>query len=137
VVGVDENTQEELVYEIRFRSRELMLHTNFCLLTLLESRSKVETLMQLLEKTVVPIIQPSAATKTPNIIRKISEILNRAGKSADMLAVDREITNIETEIDAEVFALYGLTESEINAVMNSLALRLSQQQKILEHFRHL
>ena len=93
--------------------------------------------MQLLEKTVVPIIQPSAATNTPNIIRKISEILNRAGKSADMLAVDREITNIETEIDAEVFALYGLTESEINAVMNSLALRLSQQQKILEHFRHL
>ena len=39
------------------------------------------------------------------------------------------------EVDAEVFALYGLTGSEINTVMNLPALRLTHRLEILEYFR--
>ena len=147
IYGLDENNKEQLVYEMEFSNRDLMLHVYCSLLQALGSRRKIKNLFQLFAKTIVPIIKEvnrSPNELTPNMIKKINPEFERWLKEerienveADIVKIDNEIENIEAEIDALVFKLYKLREDEIKVVFNSLKTPTSHQGRVLEFFRKL
>ena len=139
ILGIDENGKEDTIYEIEFRDRGLTIHVYFSILKLLESRSKVKTLEHLLKKTIIPIIKPNARLNTINILKKVENEAKKALNDGDLetfdiIVLDNEIEDIEAKIDALVFKLYGLDESEIHLVLNSLNLSSSYQQLVLKYF---
>lgn len=141
IYGLTDNGNEELVYQAEFTSRELMLHVYFSILTLLGSRATVTTLKELLEKTVIPVIQPDARKNTPNIIKRLEmdsakEDLKRLTKvpAYDIAIITNAIENAEAENDASVGKLYGLDESELSLVLISSSVTPSYQEKVLRFF---
>jgi hypothetical protein len=147
IYGLDENNREELVYEMEFSNRDLMLHTYCSLLQALESRLKIKTLSQLFEKTKVPIIKEvnrSSSELTPNIVRKVKDEFEKwlkeeriEGVEADIVKIDNEIEDVEAKIDALVFKLYELNEDEIKVVFDSLKMPAVYRSKVFEFFRRL
>jgi len=148
IFGLDENGKEEIIYEMEFGNRDLMLHIHCSLLYYtLQSKAKIGTLSQLLTKTVIPIIREvnkSSKELTPNIIKKAKDEFvewlkqnNMENVEADIVKIDNEIKNLGARIDALVFKLYGLKEDEINFVFDSLKTPTVYQSKVLEFFRKL
>jgi len=142
IYGISEDNREELIYEMEFTKRELMLHVYLSILTLLESRARVETLRQLLEKTIITVIQPDIAENTGNIMHKVEQVfkewlkgqkLGDATIPSDVIGIDNEIENTEALIDALVFRLYGLDRNECITVLRSLNTSDSYQNKVLQH----
>jgi len=147
IFGLDENGKEEIIYEMEFGNRDLMLHILCSLYYTLQSKAKIGTLSQLLTKTVIPIIREvnkSSKELTPNIIKKAKDEFvewlkqnNMENVEADIVKIDNEIKNLEARLDALVFKLYGLKEDEINFVFDSLKTPTVYQSKVLEFFRKL
>ncbi|MHA1581984.1 MAG: Eco57I restriction-modification methylase domain-containing protein [Candidatus Baldrarchaeia archaeon] len=140
IYGVNEDNEEELVYQIEFNEKNLMLHVYFSILRLLESRRKVKSLSDLLKKTMIPIIKPDAVKNTANIMKKVEMEFKKLLKGEktltyDLVAIDNEIEDIEAQIDAYVFKLYGLNEEEVKTVFDSLKVKPSYQQKVFEYLR--
>ena len=147
IYGLDKNGSEDPVYELEFRSRELMLHTYSSLVNTLESEDvRVETLRDLLEKTMVPVITGGrfSGELTPNIIRKTVEEFKKwlekekiQNISNDIVVIDNELEDLTTLVDAYVFRLYGLNENEIKIIFDSLKTSARYREKVLEHYRRL
>jgi type I restriction-modification system DNA methylase subunit len=147
IYGLDESNKEELVYEMEFRNRDLMLHVYCSLLEALRSKAKIKKVYDLLTKTAIPIIKEvnrSSNELTPNIIKKVRDEFegwlrqNKIGNmEADIVKIDNEIEDLEAKIDALVFKLYNLNQSEINIVFDSLKTPTIYQGKVLEFFREL
>jgi uncharacterized coiled-coil protein SlyX len=145
--GSNENNKEQLIYEMEFNNRDLMLHVYCSLLKALQSKVKIETLSQFLTKTKVPIIKEvnkSSNQLIPNIMRKVKDEFESwlqkekiEGIEADIVKIDNEIEDIEAKIDALVFKLYELNEDEIKIVFDSLKTPTTYQIKVLEFFRRL
>jgi len=145
VVGIDEDNNEEQVYELEFEDRDLMLHFYHSLSQTLESRAKVKTLSQLFAKTMIRIVKEvnkSPKELTPNIIRKAKEDFekwkaekNITDVNPDIVEINNEIEDAEAGIDALVFKLYGLQENEINTIFSSLKTSPMFQAKVLQFFR--
>ena len=130
---------EEKIFEFEFPNRELMLHSYYCLVVALSSRQKIKTLNQLLNKTMVPVIQPNITKSTVNIIKKLEkEFAEKEQKKAvetDITKIANSILDFEAQIDSVVFKLYGLNVREANTIMHSLRLLPSYQQLVLKHFK--
>lgn len=147
IYGLDENNREELVYEMEFNNRELMIHVYCSLLQALKSGRMIKTLKQLFTKTTIPIIKEvnrSSNELTPNIIKKVKDEFKKwlneekiEVVETDIIKIDNEIEDLEAKIDALVFKLYGLDEDEIKIVFNSLKTPTIYQDKVLEFFRGL
>jgi len=147
IYGLDENNREELVYEIDFSSRDLMLHIYFCMLHLLRSRARVKTLSQLFTKTKVPLIKEvnrDPIELTPNIVGKVKNEFKKwlqkdkiKNLEPEIVKIDNEAEEIESEIDALVFKLYELEEDEITVVFDSLKTPTNRQVRVLEFSRKL
>lgn len=147
IYGVGQNNEEELVYEMEFGNRDLMLHVYCSLLEVLRSRVKIKTLLQLLTKTAIPIIKEvnkSSNELTPNIIKKVrNEFEDWLSQNkiedteADIIKINNEIEDLEAKIDASVFKLYELEEEEIKVVFDSLKTPTIYQGKVLDFFRKL
>jgi hypothetical protein len=143
---IDQHT-EELVYEIQFTSRELMEHIYLSLLQALTSKVKIKTFLDILTKTIVPIIKEvnkSSNELTPNIVKKAKENFEWWLKEkkidsveVDIVKIDNEIEDMEAMIDALVFKLYGLNEDEMKIVFDSLKIPTIYQSKVFEFFRRL
>ncbi len=141
VYGLDEHNKEELVYEMEFKNRDLMLHVFLAIKQALESKRKIKTPAHLLAKTIVPLIQPDSVMNTPNIMRKVREEFENMVESErnekiepDIVRIENEIEEVDANIDALVFRLYGLDEDEVRLVLESLNDVNSYQRKILEEF---
>jgi len=147
IYGLDEDNRERLVYEMEFNNRELMLHIYYSLLQALESRAKIKNLPQLFTKTTIPIIKEvnrSPNELTPNIVRKATDEFKRwlneekiGFAETDIVKIDNEIEDVEAEIDALVFKLYGLEENEVKVVFDSLKTPTIYQRKVIDYFRRL
>jgi len=144
IYGLSEEGREELIYEVEFVNRELMLHIYFSLIETVESRTQMSTMVELLEKTIVPVIKGGRflGELTPNIIRRVIEDFKRwlenekiRDVSPDIVVIDNEIEDLITQVDARVFKLYGLTEEEVKIVLSSLKKPASYISKVLEHYR--
>lgn len=138
VYGVS-GSSEELILKIKTRGKEFRDILYSEIKHLLNSRSKVKKLRDVLSKATVSLIQPNFWENSPNLIKgcvkKFKEWLenqNLDTKEADVVKIDNEIEDIDAHIDALVFKLYKLTENEIKTVLDSMAVRLSYRQKALK-----
>jgi hypothetical protein len=143
IYGLDENNVEELVYEMEFVNRELMLHVYCSLVDTLESKAKIETLEDLLEKTMVPVVRGGRflGELTQNIVRKAIEDFKKwlesekiQGVDPDIVVVDSEIDDLVARVDAYVFKLYGLTSDEARTILKSLGKSQSYIEKTLRYY---
>ena len=147
IYGLDENSKEELIYEMEFNNRELMLHVYHSLLQTLESRLKIKNLPQLFAKTKIPIItglDRSINELTSNILKKTEDEFKKWLKEEkiqdvepDIVKIENQIEDIEARIDALVFRLYSLNENEVNVVLSSLHLPPCYQQTVMKYFKGL
>jgi type I restriction-modification system DNA methylase subunit len=147
IFGIDEDNNEEQIYELEFEDRDLMLHFYHSLMQTLESRVKIKTLSQLFAKTMIPIVMKvneSQKELTRNIMKRVKEEFEKWKVEKRMTDINPDIVNIvnevndaEAEIDALVFKLYGLQENGINTIFNSLKTSPMYQAKVLEIFKRL
>jgi len=147
VFGIDQDNNEEQIYEFEFEDRDLMLHFYHSLMQTLESRAKVKTLSQLFAKTMISIVKEvnrSPKEMTPNIMKKVKEDFEKwksekhiTNVNPDIVSITNEVDNAEAEIDASVFKLYELQENEINTIFYSLKTSPMYQAKVLQIFRKL
>lgn len=145
IYGLDENNREEPMYEMDFSSRDLMLHVYFSIIRTLRSRARIKTLLQLFAKTKISLIKEvnrDPTELTSNIIAKTKDEFEKwlqknkiENVEADIVKIDNEVEDLEAEIDALVFKLYGLEEDEIKVVFDSLKTLTIYQGKVLEFFR--
>ena len=145
IYGLDENNKEELIYEIKFNNRDLMLHVYFSIFSLLNSRIKVRNLLEFLNKATIPVVMPNIWEYTPNILKKAKQefqkwlskekIKDKMIRDADIIKIDNDIKEIDANIDALVFKLYGLAKDEVKVVLDSLKTPISYQQKIFSYFK--
>lgn len=131
--GLTDEGKEVQIYNMIFKNNELMSQVYNCLDGILDSRLRIKTLRQLLEKTVIPIIRPNIAKSTVNIIKKTS--VEYGDGYVSICTIDNEIVNLEAQIDAIVFDLYGLNRKEIDTVMRNLDLVSSYEQLVLKHLQ--
>ena len=141
IFGLDESNREELVYQMEFKDNNLMNHVYASIVSLLDSRKKVNRLSDILLKTIVPVITPNPLQQTPNIIKKVEEEFSewkQRNKLTDvqnesLCEIHNDIQNIEAKIDSLVFVLYGLDKNEVTTVMESLSLPSSYQERVLSY----
>jgi len=78
---------------------------------------KPEAIYPLLVNTLEPLVYFSAsAGDNLRAIRDLMKSVAEESGSADLAAIESEIEKLDTEIDARVYELYGLTEDEIKIV---------------------
>jgi len=137
-----DDSKEEMIYEMEFKKRDLMLHIFLSIKQALESKRKIKTLAHLFAKTIVPIIQPDSEINTPNIMRKVREEFGKCVESEkiehvepDIVRIENEIEDVDARIDALVFTLYGLDEDEVRTVLDSLNVQESAKNKIIEYLK--
>ncbi|KXB04749.1 hypothetical protein AKJ49_01745 [candidate division MSBL1 archaeon SCGC-AAA382A03] len=137
--------KEKKIYEMNFKDRDLMQTVYLSLKELFDSRRKVKTLNDILSKTIVPVLQPNIWEKTQNILKEVKKRVKEEGEDnvggknfeLDIVKIDNRIQEIDNEIDAHVFDLYGLDREEIVTVLDSLETRESITEGILEKFSDL
>jgi hypothetical protein len=146
IYGLSENSEEELVYEMEFINRELMLHVYCSLVDTLESKAKMDALGDLLEKTMVPVVSGGRflGEFTQNIARKAIEDFKKwlesekiQGVDPDIVVIDNEIDDLVARVDAYVFKLYGLTSDEARTILKSLGKPQSYIEKTLRYYTSL
>jgi type I restriction-modification system DNA methylase subunit len=130
ILGLDQTGQEREVYRASFQNRKLMLHVYHCITALLQSRAKVHKMHDLFEKTIIPVIQPNTRN-TENVMAKIDQDLGK--DKADVVKIDKQISDLEAEIDSEVFELYDINKAEASIVLDALGLSFSYKESVLEH----
>ncbi len=127
ISAIDENGHEDEVYRAHFQTRRLMLHVYHSITHLLQSRSKVNTLRNVFQKTLVPVINGG---KTENIMSKLVEDLGE--KDSDIVRLNAQVDKSEAQIDAEVFKMYGLSKAEAGTVLDSMELSISYKTRVID-----
>lgn len=142
IYGINGESQE-LLYELEFEDRDLMLHA-YCSLQQTLASKRVNTLEQLLAKTEVSIIKEVNRTPkelTPNIMKRVKQEIGGEsgdkGVETDIVEIDTKIEDEEAKIDALVFKIYGLNEGDIRTIFASLKAPTHYQAKVLAHFSSL
>ena len=107
---------------------ELLEHIYFSILELLESRKKVKTLGDILNKTEVPTINGD-----PEETKRIIETIKERASVKRLTSFLEIIKDNEAYLDALVFRLYGLTSEEIRLVLESLGKSRDYIDAVLKH----
>lgn len=140
IKGLDGQREIE-VYEVLFRSRELLQLVYLEIEELLDSRSHVNTLQDILTKAEIPIIGAGTAQKTPNIVKDAVESFEewqanegRISLSPDITLIDEKVNQELAKVDALIFDAYDLDRSDAATVLDALEVRNSQKSKIMSQF---
>jgi len=141
IFGLDESNREELIYTMEFKDNNLMRHIYASIVSLLDSRKKVDRLSDIFLKTTVPVITPNPLQQTPNIVKKVEQEFSEWKqrnkrtdiKSESLCEMHNDIQDIEAKIDSLVFVLYGLDRNETTIILESLSLPSSYQEKVLKY----
>jgi Alw26I/Eco31I/Esp3I family type II restriction m6 adenine DNA methyltransferase len=141
IYGVLEDSYE-LIEEIEFTDDRLMRIVYASIHSLLEYRSQLSTLSQLLQKTKVPLIRPDEKRNTVNILLRVENEFNnwkvQEGLTtipSDIVEIDNEINNLVAKVDYSVFQLYGLNEQEAKVVLDSLKIKPTYRDRVLKQFK--
>lgn len=131
----------ELIEEIEFTEDKLMKIVYISINLLLESKLKISTLSQLLQKTLIPLIHPNKKRNTVNILIKVeNEFENWKVKeglvtiTSDIVTLDNELRSLIAKVDSHVFKLYGLSENEVKVVLDSLKIGSLYRDQVLKYF---
>ncbi len=140
------NNQEEIkIYEMVFSDSRLMEIVYLSLSELFDSRKKINMLEDILEKTEIPVIKPNIKENTPNIIEEVKREFgewmeeNEIGSDIEpnIVEIENEIKELEDEIDAVVFDIYGLEREEVITVLDNLSVRNGIKNNILDKLDNL
>ncbi|WP_297073239.1 hypothetical protein [Thermococcus sp.] len=107
---------------------EILEHVYFSILSLLESRKKVKTLGDILNKTVVPTIEGN-----PVETERITTIVKGKANAKHLTSFISLVKENEAYLDALVFKLYGLSRDEARLVLESLNKSQDYIDKVLKH----
>ncbi|WP_297503070.1 TaqI-like C-terminal specificity domain-containing protein, partial [Thermococcus sp.] len=107
---------------------ELLEHVYFAILELLESRKKVKTLGDILNKTTVPTIDGDPS-ETARIVRVVKE---KAG-AKHLTSFAKLVRENEAYLDALVFRLYGLNKEEARLVLEGLGKSQDYIEAVIDH----
>ena len=95
--------------------KEILEHVYFSILNLLESRKKVKTLGDILNKTELPTVDGS-----PEGTKRIVSVIKEKAGVRQLTFSLRLKKEKEAYLDALVFKLYGLTKEEAGSVLRGL-----------------
>ena len=136
-----EDSKEILLLELETTKQEFRDIIYLEVLQLMESRRKVKSLKDILSKTVISIIKPNIWEKSFNLIRfcKAKFKTWRLKNNIDMVVedpiqIDKKVESLENELNALVFKLYDLSQSEVEIILESLATIKKIKSKILKSF---
>jgi len=140
IKGLDGQREVE-VYVVLFRSRELLQLAYLAIEELLDSRSHVNTLQDILTKTEIPIVGGGTARKTPNIVKDAVKSFEEWQSNEDEVDLPPDISLIDkivnqelAKVDSLVFDAYDLDRSDAVTVLDALEIRNSQKSKIMSQF---
>jgi hypothetical protein len=146
--GITEYREDVKIYEMKTNNDLILQHIYFSLLDLSDSNNRLKTFNEILEKTIIPIIKPIPSYNTPTIINKINlevkDIQKSNSGSNDVISGNINIVEIEEKIieneiylDAKTCKLYGLTNSDIITIMDSIKCPILYQDKLLSCFNRI
>ncbi|MCD6559246.1 MAG: hypothetical protein J7K57_05175, partial [Palaeococcus sp.] len=95
--------------------KEILEHVYFSILNLLESRKKVKTLGDILNKTELPTVDGS-----PEGTKRIVSVIKEKAGVRQLTFSLRLKKEKEAYLDALIFKLYGLTKEEAGSVLRGL-----------------
>lgn len=107
---------------------ELLEHVYFSMLSLFDSRRRVKTLKDILDKTIVPTIDKSPL-ETIRIVAVVREKANVKHLTSSLKLVKRN----EAYLDALVFRLYGLNREDARLVLENLGKSQNYIDEVLNH----
>jgi len=107
---------------------ELLEHVYFSMLSLFDSRRRVKTLKDILDKTIVLTIDKSPS-ETIRIVAVVREKANVKHLTSSLKLVKRN----EAYLDALVFRLYGLNREDARLVLENLGKSQNYIDKVLDH----
>ena len=114
------------------------------ILELLDSKSRVKMLKDIFDKTFISVIQPNMLENSGNLVKgtekKLEEWLEKQNleiKEKDIVKIDKEIKDIDNQIDAYVFKLYELNRGEVITVLDSLSVLDNIKTDVLNKFDRL
>lgn len=145
IIGVNANYEKELI-KLKFTKKELRDLVYLELIITLQSKNRISSLKDILDKTSISIIQPNAWDSSINLIKGTENKFKEWAKekkipkelaSLNLGEINQKIIDNEAEIDANVFKLYELNEDEIKIVMNSLESPQHYQEKVFNFFKKL
>ncbi|KAB1187340.1 MULTISPECIES: Eco57I restriction-modification methylase domain-containing protein [Haloferax] len=139
VYGLDSTVEEELL-RVEFRNRELLQMGYLSLANLFDSRTNVDTLEHVLNKTIVPTAGESTVDPAVDVIRAVEREVDdstenvdtRASTRTDIVAIETAMRDAQMELDATVFDRYGLTRDEARTVLDVLDIREMVIEETLE-----
>lgn len=116
-------SDKKTVFQMKCKEPLLADHLYLCIKKSLDSKTNLDTLKKVFEKTSIPIMQPNPSNKTKNIMTKIyDEFETKFGsKTPGIVETEKMILEKESDIDAVVFKLYDLELNELNLVLSSLS----------------
>lgn len=107
---------------------ELLEHVYFSMLSLFDSRRRVKTLKDILDKTIVLTIDKSPS-ETIRIVAVVREKANVKHLTSSLKLVKRN----EAYLDALVFRLYGLNREDARLVLENLGKSQNYIDEVLDH----
>lgn len=136
VIALTKEGRELNIFEVSFRDSALYEHVYFSLIDLTLSRAKVKSLKHLLTKCKVTMTKPDfpagVSAILENALAQVDQLLPTENEKRSGLArIDRQVAEVEADIDALVFRTYGLTRNDVETVSYSLQLTPSRQNAIV------
>ena len=108
---------------------------------LFNSRKKVSSLKNILNKTEISVIKPNIWEKSFNLIKYSYEKFNDwklengiTTEVNDAIELERRLENLESEVDARVLKYYRLTIPEIEVIFTTLMTGERIKNKVIEKF---
>jgi len=111
---------------------------------LFNSRKKISSLKNILNKTEISVIKPNIWEKSFNLIKYSNEKFNAwklendiTIEIEDVVELESKIENLESEVDARVLKYYGLTLPETEVIFTTLMIGERIKNKVIEKFNSL
>jgi len=140
IYGSEAGHEVEL-FKIEFKSRSLLQLVYVEIDRLLDSRSHVDTLEDILQKTDIPIIGGEVVEQTQNIVADAIVSYQQAVGDfdhisivTDVAVIDNAIIEESAKVDSTVFELYDIDREDIRTILDSIGVSSKQKsQTIIEN----
>ncbi len=109
-----------------------------------DSKLQIKRLIDIYEKIKISVIKPNSWENSKALFNqfnhKVNLWLNNENitlTSVDVLEIYNQIQEVDYELDARIFKIYGLGQSDIDSILKPLNISDYQRQQILRCFNSL
>lgn len=130
---------EDRIYSLEFPSTQHLSIVYLSIKELFDTKKKVETLQNLLDKTEIPVITPNSALNTPRIMDEVEADFDgwrtdasiSTSVEADVVALENREEERFIQLNKDVFEMYDLDRDEAMTIMNKTKVRHRERDRIL------